>query len=52
MIHHCNAFVLVHYFVEKLTYKFSLMIKGENVSVNGDHQLNWLSQAVVFDLNK
>ena len=23
-----------------------------HVSVNGDHQLNWLSQAVIFDLNK
>ena len=52
VIHHCNAFVLVRYFVEKWTYKFSLMIKEENVSVNSDHQVNWLSQAVVFYLNK
>jgi len=34
MIHHCNAFALVRHLVEKWTYKFSLMIKGENVSVN------------------
>ena len=44
MIHHCNAFVLVCHFVEKWIYKFSLMIKGENVGVNtGDHQSKLVS---------
>jgi len=44
MIHHCNPFVLVHHFIEKWTYKFSLMIKGENVGVNGDHQSKLVSR--------
>ena len=44
MIHHCNLFVLVRHFIEKWTYKFSLMIKGENVGVNtGDHQSKLVS---------
>ena len=49
IIHHCNVFALVRHFVEKLTYKFSLMIKGEDVGVNGlITSLNWA--AVTFDL--
>jgi len=44
MIHHCNLFVLVRHFIEKWTYKFSLMIKGENVGVNGDHQSKLVSR--------
>ena len=44
MIHHCNPFVLVRHFIEKWTYKFSLMIKGENVGVNGDHQSKLVSR--------
>jgi hypothetical protein len=33
IIDRCNSFVLVCHFVEKWTYKISLMIKGENVGL-------------------
>ena len=53
MIHHCNLFVLVRHFVEKWTYKFSLMIKGENVGVNtGDHQSKLVSHHFLPTINE
>ena len=52
MIHHCNPFVLVRHFIEKWTFKFSLMIKGENVGVNGDHQSKLVSRYFLLAFNE